>query len=53
MSAARSRAAAAPLGMDFSAALDLPVPPDRRRLWQPGDPHLYDLSSTCSTPPAR
>ena len=28
---------------DFSARLDLAIPKKRRRLWAPGDPHLYDL----------
>ena len=28
---------------DLSPRLDLPIPEDRRRLWSPGDPHLYGL----------
>jgi beta-galactosidase/beta-glucuronidase len=28
---------------DFAPTLDLPIPADRRRLWSPADPHLYDL----------
>jgi beta-galactosidase/beta-glucuronidase len=28
---------------DLSPRLDLPIPEDRRRLWSPADPHLYDL----------
>jgi beta-galactosidase/beta-glucuronidase len=31
---------------DLAPRLDLPVPPDRRRLWSPSDPHLYDLEIT-------
>ncbi|MCC7354944.1 MAG: beta-galactosidase [Anaerolineae bacterium] len=29
--------------MDLSPRLDLPVPANRRRLWSPRDPHLYDV----------
>jgi beta-galactosidase/beta-glucuronidase len=29
--------------MDLSPRLDLPIPVDRRRLWSPGDPFLYDI----------
>jgi beta-galactosidase/beta-glucuronidase len=29
--------------IDFSPRLSLPIPLDRRRLWHPGSPHLYDL----------
>ena len=32
-----------PAGVDFSAHLDLFIPADRRRLWAPGNPHLYDI----------
>lgn len=28
---------------DFSPRLDLVIPPERRRLWSPEDPHLYDV----------
>jgi beta-galactosidase/beta-glucuronidase len=28
---------------DFTPSLDLPIPADRRRLWKPGSPFLYDL----------
>ena len=28
---------------DLSPRLDLPIPADRLKLWQVGDPHLYDL----------
>jgi len=28
---------------DFTPRLDLPIPPERRRLWSPEDPFLYDL----------
>jgi len=28
---------------DFSARVDLPVPQEKRRLWSPQDPHLYDM----------
>ena len=28
---------------DLSPHLDLPIPKERRRLWSPRDPHLYDL----------
>jgi beta-galactosidase/beta-glucuronidase len=31
------------VGQDFVTQLDLPVPPERRRLWSIEDPHLYDL----------
>lgn len=30
-------------GLDLSPTVALPVPTDRVRLWQPGDPHLYGL----------
>ena len=29
--------------LDLAPRLDLPIPPERRRLWAPGDPQLYDL----------
>ena len=29
--------------LDLSPRLDLPIPEDRRRLWSPEDPHLYDI----------
>jgi beta-galactosidase/beta-glucuronidase len=29
--------------VDLAPHLDLPIPEERRRLWAPGDPHLYDL----------
>jgi beta-galactosidase/beta-glucuronidase len=35
--------ASLPVGMDFSLAFDLPIPPAHQRLWQPDDPFLYDL----------
>ncbi|MDD4891418.1 MAG: glycoside hydrolase family 2 TIM barrel-domain containing protein [Phycisphaerae bacterium] len=28
---------------DFSPQIDLAIPADRRKLWAPGSPHLYDL----------
>jgi hypothetical protein len=28
---------------DFCPALELSIPPDRKRLWSPADPHLYDI----------
>ena len=28
---------------DFTSRLDLPVAADRRKLWQPDNPHLYDI----------
>ena len=28
---------------DFTPTLDLQIPANRRRLWSPADPHLYDL----------
>jgi len=30
-----------PLGVDFSAYMELAVPEHRRHLWQPGEPYLY------------
>jgi beta-galactosidase/beta-glucuronidase len=35
--------ASRPLGLDFTPALELPIPEDRIRLWGPADPFLYDL----------
>ncbi len=35
--------ASRPLGLDFTPSLELPIPADRVRLWQPGQPFLYDL----------
>lgn len=35
--------AESPTDKDFSPMLDLRIPADRRRLWSPGDPHLYDI----------
>lgn len=32
-----------PAAADFTPQLVLEIPEARRRLWQPGDPHLYDL----------
>ncbi len=32
--------------LDLTPRLDLPVPPERRRLWSVEDPHLYDLEIT-------
>ena len=29
--------------IDFSPRLDLAIPAERRRLWAPGEPHLYDV----------
>lgn len=29
--------------LDLAPAIDLPVPEERRRLWSPADPHLYDI----------
>ena len=29
--------------LDFAPMLDLPIPENRRRLWGPGEPNLYDL----------
>ncbi len=34
------------LGMESTARIDLPVPADRRHLWQPGAAYLYQLSLT-------
>ena len=34
------------VGMTMVPAVRLPVPEDRRRLWGPDDPHLYDLTIT-------
>ena len=36
--------AEAPADTDFSPALDLPVPADRLRLWEPGNAFLYDIA---------
>lgn len=30
----------------FACRLELPIPPERARLWEPGVPHLYDLEIT-------
>ena len=30
--------------LDLTPRVDLPIPEDRRRLWSPSDPHLYDLT---------
>ncbi len=35
--------AEASAGADLTPMLDLPIPPERRRLWEPGAPFLYDL----------
>ncbi len=35
--------ATVPLGSDMSAVAELPVPSWSRILWEPGNPHLYDL----------
>ena len=32
-----------PADRDFSTRVDLQIPEERRRLWSPGNPHLYDL----------
>ena len=32
-----------PADQEFSAVVELPIPEDRRRLWSPEDPHLYDV----------
>lgn len=32
-----------PADRDFAVAVSLEIPESRRRLWGPGDPHLYDL----------
>ena len=32
-----------PADQEFTAVVELPIPEDRRRLWSPGDPHLYDV----------
>ena len=29
--------------LDLAPRLTLPIPPERRRVWRPGDPHLYSL----------
>ena len=36
-------AARTPADADFSPTVELAIPPGRRRLWSPADPHLYDL----------
>nr|HMN61923.1 hypothetical protein [Anaerolinea sp.] len=38
------------LGLESTARIDLPVPPERCRLWQPGDPHLYRLRLSLVAP---
>jgi len=35
--------ATCPADVDLTPCLDLRIPKSRRRLWAPGDPHLYDL----------
>jgi beta-galactosidase/beta-glucuronidase len=35
--------AVAGTGLDLANRLDLNIPEERRRLWSPGDPHLYDI----------
>jgi beta-galactosidase/beta-glucuronidase len=35
-----------PADQDLTPHLDLPIPPARRRLWSPGNPHLYQLEIT-------
>jgi beta-galactosidase/beta-glucuronidase len=42
--------AEAPLGLDFTPALELAIPPARQRLWQPADPFLYDLDISLIEP---
>ena len=42
--------ATAVTGTDFAAVLQLPVPEDRLRLWQPGDGQLYDIDITLTDP---
>jgi hypothetical protein len=32
-----------PVGLDLTPRLDLPIPQDRRQLWSPYNPHLYDV----------
>jgi beta-galactosidase/beta-glucuronidase len=34
----------APANRDFTVTLDLPIPEAGRKLWEPGRPHLYDVS---------
>ena len=41
--AGRVAAATVPIASDLTPRLVLDVPADRRRLWGPGAPHLYDL----------
>lgn len=38
------------LGAESAPSLDLPIPPQRRRLWEPGDPHLYQIELTLASP---
>ncbi|MCL1888063.1 MAG: beta-galactosidase, partial [Kiritimatiellaeota bacterium] len=33
-----------PADADFAPTLDLPIPEDRLRLWEPGKPFLYDIT---------
>ena len=37
------------LGSDKTPTLDLAIPPERRRLWQPGHPYLYAIALRIAT----
>jgi beta-galactosidase/beta-glucuronidase len=37
-------------GLDFTSHIELPVPNERLYLWQPHDPHLYDLEISLLDP---
>ena len=39
-----------PLGWDAAPTLTLRIPEDRKRLWQPGDPFLYELELVLRDP---
>jgi beta-galactosidase/beta-glucuronidase len=47
---AESRIAA---GLDLAPRVVLPVPEERRRLWSPADPHLYELALELTGPDGR
>ncbi len=38
------------LGKNFTPRLELPIPPERIRCWQPADPFLYDIEISLLDP---